>query len=399
AEIVQSSAESLLDLINDILDFSKIEAGKLALESLGFDLSSLLSNFADTMAVRAHEKGLELICAADPAVPSMLVGDPGRLRQILTNIAGNAIKFTLAGEVAVRVSLVIESKGDAVLRFSVRDTGIGIPNEKIVHLFEKFTQADSSTTRQYGGSGLGLSISKQFVEMMGGEIGAKSEEGKGSEFWFTVRLGKQAEQSDAMAEAAQASADLSGVKVLIVDDNATNREILACRLGSWGMRASEAMDAPAALQALYLAVENDPFRVAVIDMQMPGMDGASLGRAIRADNRLADIRMVLLTSMGAQGEAQRFHDIGFSAYVSKPIRHEELKAVLSQALAGDAAQIIVPPAPARTTENRFAGRKARILLVEDNSTNQEVAIGILSNLGLSADVARDGSKAVEAIQS
>jgi CheY-like chemotaxis protein/HPt (histidine-containing phosphotransfer) domain-containing protein len=198
-------------------------------------------------------------------------------------------------------------------------------------------------------------------------------------------------------------ADLNGVKVLIVDDNATNREILACRLGSWGMRVSEDMDAPAALQTLYLAAggeARDPFQLAVIDMQMPGMDGASLGRAIRADKRLADIRMILLTSMGAQGEAQHFQDIGFSAYLSKPIHHEELKDVLSQALAGQAgAQIIVPPAPARTTEIRFAGRHARILLVEDNVINQKVAMGILSNLGLGADIAGDGAQAVEAIQS
>ena len=194
AEIVQSSAESLLDLINDILDFSKIEAGKLALEVLDFDLSSLLANFADSMSVRAHEKGLELICAADPSVPAMLRGDPGRLRQILTNIAGNAIKFTKAGEVSVRVSLLHETEEEVNLRFSVRDTGIGIPREKISHLFEKFTQADASTTRQYGGTGLGLSISKQLVEIMGGEIGAESEVGRGSEFWFSLHLGKRAGQ-------------------------------------------------------------------------------------------------------------------------------------------------------------------------------------------------------------
>ena len=395
AEIVQSSAESLLDLINDILDFSKIEAGKLGLEIIDFDLSSLLANFADSMSVRAHEKGLELICAADPSVPAMLRGDPSRLRQILTNITGNAIKFTKVGEVSVRVSVLQESDEEVSLRFSVRDTGIGIPKEKITHLFEKFTQADASTTRQYGGTGLGLSISKQLVELMGGEISAESEVGKGSEFWFRLSLGKQARQ-----EQRPLPSDLRGVRVLIVDDNATNREILTDRLSSWGLRPSEAMDGPTALQALYLARENDPFRLAVIDMQMPGMDGASLGLAIRADKRLADTRMVMLTSMGAQGDIQRFHEIGFSAYVNKPIRHEELKDVLSLALAGETdAQIIVPSAPDRTTENRFGGRKAHILLVEDNATNQQVAVGLLNNLGLTADVVDDGAKAVQAIKS
>ena len=394
AEIVQASAESLLDLINDILDFSKIEAGKLALEVLDFDLSCLLSNFADSMAVRAHEKGLELICAADSAVPAMLRGDPSRLRQILTNIAGNAIKFTSDGEVAVRVSLLHEKEDEVSLRFSVRDTGIGIPNEKIGHLFEKFTQADSSTTRQYGGTGLGLSISKQLVEMMGGEIGAKSHVGKGSEFWFTLSLGKRSVQ-----EKGTAISDLRGVRVLIVDDNATNREILTDRLTSWGMRPAEAMDGPTALQALYMARETDPFRLAIIDMQMPGMDGASLGLAIRADKRLGGTHMVMLTSMGAQGDVQRFHKIGFSAYVNKPIRHEELKDVLSLALAGQPAeQIIVSCAADRTTENRFGGRKAHILLVEDNATNQQVAVGLLNNLGLTADVVDDGAKAVSAIK-
>ena len=394
AEIVQSSAESLLDLINDILDFSKIEAGKLDLEVLDFDLSSVLANFADSMSVRAHEKGLELICAADPSVPAMLRGDPSRLRQILTNIAGNAIKFTKEGEVFVRVALLQETEEDVTLRFSVRDTGIGIPKEKIGHLFEKFTQADASTTRQYGGTGLGLSISKQLVEMMGGAIGAESEIGKGSEFWFRLRLGKRAGQ-----EKVTPPSDLRGVRVLIVDDNATNREILIDRLNSWGMRPEEAIDGPTALQALYLAIENDPFRLAVIDMQMPGMDGAALGRAIRADRRMSDTRMVLLTSIGAQGDVQRFYEIGFSAYVNKPIRHEELKEVLSLAIAARAgAQLIVPPAAERTSAARSVIRKAHILLVEDNATNQQVAVGLLNNLGLCADVVDDGAKAVQAIK-
>ena len=402
AEIVRASGESLLGLINDILDFSKIEAGKLDLETLDFDLSSLLDDFAATLAVRAHEKGLELLCAADPEVPTLLRGDPGRLRQILTNLAGNAVKFTHAGEVAVRVSLVErESRNDVLLRFSVRDTGIGIPADKIGLLFDKFSQVDASTTRQYGGTGLGLAISKQLAELMGGEVGVSSEEGKGSEFWFTARLGKQAEGAQAES---RPPADLRGVRVLIVDDNATSREILTTRLTSWGMRPSEAQDGPGALQALYRALdENDPFRIAVIDMQMPGMDGEALGRAIKADERLADTRMVMLTSLGTRGDARRFEEIGFAAYATKPIRHQELKAVLSLALTERAGaeptpRPIVTRHTARETLNRFAGRKARILLAEDNITNQQVALGILKKLGLRADAVANGAEAVKALE-
>ncbi len=400
AEIVRTSGESLLGLINDILDFSKIEAMKLELEALDFDLTSLLEDLVATLAVNAHEKGIELFCAADPRVPTLLRGDPGRLRQILNNLAGNAVKFTSAGEVAVRVSLLDENEAGILLRFSVRDTGIGIPGDKLGLVFDKFSQVDASTTRQYGGTGLGLAISKQLVALMGGEIGAKSEEGKGSEFWFTARLGRQPEgaQSESIPPA-----DLAGVRALIVDDNATNREFLTARLASWGMRPSEAQDGPGALQALHRALDaNDPFRIAVIDMQMPGMDGKTLGRAIKADGRLADLRMVMLTSLGARGDARRFQEIGFAAYATKPIRHMELKAVLSLALT-DRAGTEPMPRPiatrhmARETLNRFSGRTARILLAEDNITNQQVAQGILKRLGLSADAVANGAEAVEAL--
>ena len=400
AEIVRASGESLLGLINDILDFSKIEAQKLDLETLDFDLSSLLEDFAAALAVRAHEKGLELLCAADLSVPTLLRGDPGRLRQILANLVGNAIKFTPAGEVAVRVSLVEEMENDLLLRFSVCDTGIGIPEDKIGLLFGKFSQVDASTTRQYGGSGLGLAISKQLAEMMGGEAGVNSEEGQGSEFWFTARLGRQAEGAQAETPSP---ADLQGVRALIVDDNATGREILTTRLASWGMRPSEAQDGPGALRALYRALEeHEPFRIAVIDMQMPGMDGEALGRAIKADERLADTRMVMLTSLGMRGDARRFQEIGFAAFVVKPIRHEELKAVLSLALTErDRAEPtpIVTRHTAREMLNRFAGRKARILLAEDSITNQQVALGILRKLGLRADAVANGVEVLQALES
>jgi CheY-like chemotaxis protein/HPt (histidine-containing phosphotransfer) domain-containing protein len=399
AEIVRVSSESLLGLINDILDFSKIEAGKLELEMLDFDLSSLLDDFAATLALRAHEKGLEFLCAADPGIPELLCGDPGRLRQILTNLAGNAVKFAHAGEVGVRVSLVAEDETSALLRFSVRDTGIGIPRDKLGLLFDKFSQVDASTTRQYGGTGLGLAISKQLAELMGGEVGVASKVDKGSEFWFTVRLGKQADRGQADNSPP---VDLHDVRVLIVDDNATNRDIQTPRLASWGMRPSEVADGPGALRALYQALdEKDPFRIAVIDMQMPGMDGETLGQAIKADPLLADTRMVMLTSLGIRGDARRFEEIGFAAYATKPIRHQELKGVLSLVLTertGMTPRPIATRYTAREMRTEFIGSKARILLVEDNITNQQVALGILKKLGLRADAVANGAEALKALE-
>ncbi|MBI5095404.1 MAG: response regulator [Candidatus Hydrogenedentes bacterium] len=401
ADIVRASGESLLGLINDILDFSKIEAGKVVLETLPFDLSSLLDDFASTLAVRAHEKGLELLCAADIDVPVLLQGDPGRLRQILSNLAGNSVKFTPAGEVGIRVSLAEECEDNVLLRFSVRDTGIGIPEDKIGLLFDKFSQVDASTTRKYGGTGLGLAISKQLAELMGGEVGVESEEGKGSEFWFTARLAKQAEGA---SSDSRLPADLRGVRVLIVDDNDASREILTTRLASWGMRPSEAEDGPCGFHALRRAAdEQDPFRVAVIDMQMPGMDGEMLGKAIKADERLADTRLVMLTSLGTRGDARRFQEAGFVAYATKPIRHQELKAVLYLALtdedrASPTPQPIVTRHMAREKRVLFSDCKARILLAEDNITNQMVALGILKKLGLRADAVANGAEAVKALE-
>ena len=403
AEVVKSSGESLLGLINDILDFSKIEAGKLDLETLDFDLQSLLDDFAATMALKTHDKGLELLCAADPEMPTLLSGDPGRLRQILTNLAGNAVKFTHQGEVAVRVSGVLNDgcemqNGECLLRFSVRDTGIGIPPEKLDQLFDKFTQADASTTRQYGGTGLGLAISKQLVALMGGEIGVESVPGQGSEFWFTARFGLQ---TDAIREKTP-PAELSGVRVLITDDNATSREILTTRLTSWGMRPEEAPDGPSGLGALYRALgEHDPFRLAVVDMQMPGMDGETLGRVVKADAKLAETRLVMLTSLGTRGDARRLQEIGFAGYAVKPVRQEELKGVLAQALTFGTEGAIPSIATRHTAREAvfdFTPRKARILLAEDNITNQQVAQGILKKLGLSADAVANGREALEALK-
>jgi PAS domain S-box-containing protein len=401
AETVRASGETLLRLINDILDFSKIEAGKLDLETLDFDLLSLLDDCAATLALQAYDRGLEFLCAADPGLPTRLRGDPGRLRQILTNLVGNALKFTSTGEVAVYAALEAETVETVLLRFTVCDTGIGIPPDKLGMLFDKFSQVDASTTRQYGGTGLGLAICKQLAELMGGHIGVDSTEGQGSEFWFTVRLTKQT--SGTLANGCP-PADLHGVRVLIVDDNATNRQILRKRLDWWGMRVAEASEGAGALQALYQALEErDPFGIALIDLQMPGMDGEALGLAIRADPRLAATRRVLLTSLGTRGDAQRFLELGFNAYLTKPVRHHELHSVLILALtassAGESASpILITRHTAREALPAFAGRKARILLAEDNITNQQVALGILRKFGLRADAVANGAEALQTLE-
>jgi len=394
AESVRNCGESLLGLLNDILDFSKIEAGKLEMETLDFDLRGLLDDFAETLALRAHYKGLDFICAAAPDVPAYLCGDPGRVRQILTNLTGNALKFTHQGEIAVRASLVSETDAEAVVRFSIKDTGIGIPAEKQELMFQKFTQADASTTRQYGGTGLGLAISKELAEQLGGEIGVISEDGHGSEFWFNVRLGKQAERERNVAPPA----DIGGVHILIADNNATNREVLMSQFGAWGMRAEAAPDGPTALQALYRARDaGDPFQVAILDMQMRGMDGAALARAIKADETLKATRLVLMTSLGQRGDARRMEEIGFTAYLTKPARQSELFGCLSAVLADTAVAQPSQPMVTRHTIREMRRRAVRILLAEDNITNQEVAVGILKKMGLRADAVANGAEAVKAL--
>ncbi len=394
AETVRSSSESLLELLNDILDFSKIEAGSVELERVDFDLRTLLDDFASMPAVRAQERGLEFICAVAPDVPAHLTGDPGRLRQVLLNLAGNALKFTHEGEVSVRATLVSETDTDAVVGFSVRDTGIGIAAEHQGRLFEKFTQADASTTRRYGGTGLGLAISKRLVELMGGEIGLVSEEGRGSEFWFRVRFAKQAERDQHPVPAAE----IRGVHILVVDDNATNREVLLAQLSAWGARVSEVKDGPSALAALASARDaGDPFVAAILDMQMPDMDGEDLARAIKADETLDRTHLLLMTSLGQRGDARHMEDIGFAAYLVKPTRQSDLFDSLSAVLARS---------PSRRASQRIVTRHAvhemrrsgmRILLAEDNLTNQQVAVGILRKLGLGADAVANGAEALRAL--
>jgi len=407
AEAVRSSGEALLNLINDVLDFSKIEANRLELEPVEFSLPTLLDSLVDAVAVQAHGKGIELMVSAEPEIPACLVGDAGRLRQILTNLLGNAVKFTQRGEVVVRAFLAETLESGCLIRFSVRDTGIGIPPEKLGLIFEKFSQADASTTRRFGGTGLGLAISKLLVERLGGEIGVTSKEGNGSEFWFTARMGLPG-PSEKMPAEDRIPCDLRGIHALIVDDNATNREILTKQMGAWKMRTEETESGPLALQALYRAIEEkDPFQIAVIDMEMPGMDGEAVGRVIQADPRLASTRMVMLTSIGVSHNVRRTRQAGFACCANKPVCREELGKILCHALSGspgDGTRISDGSVTALGTGKQeqvqpLANLNGRILLAEDNGTNQMVALGILKKLGLRADAVSDGAEAVRSLES
>ncbi len=401
AETVRSSADSLLALINDILDFSKIEAGKLEMETLDFDLSDVLGDTASILAVKAQEKGLEFICAAAPDVPLLLRGDPGRLRQILLNLAGNAIKFTSSGEVAIKANIESAGSGHVTLRFLVRDTGIGIPADKQGIIFESFTQVDASTTRRFGGTGLGLSICKRLAGLMGGDIGVHSAVGSGSEFWFTARFGLRDEAASVRNGSPDpARAEIRGARILVVDDNATNRDVLMSQLHAWGARTAESSDGPSALRALYLAIDHhDPFKAAILDMQMPGMDGELLGRIIRSDERLRNVSLVMMTSMGQRGDADRLREIGFSAYLGKPIRQSDLYDSLALVLAGGNTLAMDRSMVTRHGMQSLNRPDVRVLLAEDNATNQQVALGIFKRLGIRADLANDGREAVEAVTS
>jgi len=400
-EAIGKSADSLLAVINDVLDFSKVDAGKLDLEVLDFDLRTALEDMNDILAIRAQEKGLEYVCHVDAEAPSLLQGDPGRLRQILTNLVGNAVKFTPAGEVVVHVTLEEEDEQRATLRFAVRDTGIGIPLDKVDSLFEAFAQGDASTTREYGGTGLGLTISRQLVTMMGGRMSVESEEGKGSTFWFTAVFSKQPAAARGRAPADEVAASISGKRVLVVDDNETNRLVLSKQLESWQCRHDEAPDGAAALVKLQAAAaEGDPFDVAILDMQMPGMDGMALGKAIKADASLRHTLLVMMTSIGRRGEAAQFKEIGFSAYLTKPVKPSQLFDCLIAVVNQDVMTPAEAPTPmvTRHSLSEERKRKVRLLLAEDNRTNQIVALKILEKLGYRADAVANGLKAVKALE-
>jgi signal transduction histidine kinase/DNA-binding response OmpR family regulator len=396
-EIVRKSGENLLVLIDDILDFSKNEAGKLELESLEFDLRATLEDTADLLAVRASEAGIELICQIDPSVPALLKGDPGRVRQIILNLAGNSIKFTHSGYVHISTLLESENSETAVIRFTVSDTGIGIPESRIAAIFSPFTQVDGSTTRKYGGTGLGLTICKQLAEMMGGEIGVESVEGKGSRFWFTACFEKQSETAGRLTDVA---ADISGTRILVVDDNATNLKLMDVLLTHWGCHCETIGDGNSALALLREAAEQgNPFRIALLDQQMPIVDGLELGRLIKADPMLQKTIMVMVTSLGQRGDAAMLTEIGFAGYLSKPVRQSQLKdclrLVLGRAVTeGSSRSDIVT----KYTVTEASSQCARILLAEDNVVNQKVAQSLLKKLGYKSDVVKNGLEAIKALE-
>ncbi|NQZ79755.1 MAG: response regulator [Colwellia sp.] len=400
-QLASSSGQSLLLLINDILDFSKIEAGKLDLEVLDFDIRSQLGEFAESMAIKAQEKGLEIILDVTKIKYAMVKGDPSRLRQILTNLVGNSIKFTDSGEIVIK-AFINEYNDRLQLTCSVADTGIGIPDNKVNSLFDSFTQVDASTTRKYGGTGLGLAIVKQLCQLMDGAIEVISSYGHGSEFTFTLFLDK----SD-LASQMMPRVDIKGTKILIVDDNSTNLEVLKGQLEIWGAEVTQAQDGFAALNIIEQHPESY-FKLAILDMQMPGMDGATLGNKLQEGQRSTDIKLVMMTSMAERGDAAFFADLGFSAYFPKPTTTSDLFDALSVVLENKQALNDANPLVTHhnlrsltqhSSNKKAINKKARILLVEDNRINQVVLLGVLSNLGLSADVAGNGLEALAALMS
>ena len=388
ADSVRRCADTLLTIVNDILDFSKIEAGKLELELADFQLGTLVEEASVLFAPRAAAKELELACLVDSDVPRDVRGDAGRLRQVLLNLIGNAVKFTEKGEVVVRVGLARRSESHALLRFRVTDTGIGIPAERMHRLFQTFSQVDGSMTRRYGGTGLGLAISKRLVEMMGGEIGVESQVGGGSTFWFTVRLHLAASpdrhEPDVLAR-------VYGVRALVVDDNETNRRILHQQVVSWGMRNGMAASAADALALLREAVDRrDPYRVVLLDMQMPGMDGKSLARVIRRDTALRGTALILLTSMGPHEIDAQDADL-FAARLTKPVRASHLLRCLVDVLGR-------PASASGAHEPGPANAEIHVLLAQEDRTDRLIVAHVLKQAGVRVHVVVDGREALAAIE-
>jgi PAS domain S-box-containing protein len=389
---VKDAARALLELVDDILDLSKIEAGKLELDRIEMDLRETIEDAIKVLALRAGQKGLELACRLSPGLPSVVLGDPGRIRQVVVNLVGNAIKFTERGEVVLDAEVASRDGDEVTIRVAVRDTGIGVPKDKRDQIFAPFTQADSSTTRRFGGSGLGLAIATQLVEMMGGRLSVESEVGKGSTFAFTATFGLPYEE-DQPAPPPPAEADLLGLPVLVVDDNATNRRILLEMLTSWKMRPAAAEGGDEALRMLRDARQaSRPFQLLVTDGQMPEMDGFMLAEAVRADPALREVPMILLTSAGRQGDGARCRRIGIAGFLTKPVKQSDLLDAMATVLGGG-----VMGASREGPVRRTAARRLRILLAEDNAVNQQVASRILERRGHAVTVVGDGRAAVTAL--
>jgi two-component system, sensor histidine kinase and response regulator len=399
---VRSCSDSLLAAINDILDFSKIEAGKLDLEQIGFDLSEVIGNTIKTLSLRAHQKGLELTYSVPENIPEFLEGDPGRLRQVVTNLVSNAIKFTERGEVDVRVKVESRTDNTVVLRFDVKDTGIGIPREKLQTVFHAFEQADTSTTRIYGGTGLGLTISSNIIRMMGGQISVESEVGQGSNFYFTARFRVSA--GPPVCRTIAGSERLKGSRILIVDDNATNRRILEEIVRGCEMEPTAAADGQSALAAMEMADNRQqPFPFVLLDAHMPYMDGFSLAERIRSNPRLAGVTMMMLSSAALPSDVERCRALGIAIYLTKPIKRSELVDALCRAACLEFSRETNAPATAEVNATQSAPsqavRKLRILLAEDNLVNQRVVTGILEKRGYEVIVVNDGREAVRMVQS
>jgi PAS domain S-box-containing protein len=396
---VKSSAASLLNLINDILDFSKAEAGKEQLECVEFALRETIEETLKSLAARAQEKEIELASRFAPEVPDDLIGDPDRLRRIVVNLVGNAIKFTEHGEVVVQVNVEAHGEPDILLHFSVTDTGIGIPSEKQQHIFEAFAQADSSTTRKYGGTGLGLAISAQLCELMNGVMWVESEEGRGSTFHFTAHFGRP--ETPAKRSGQSEPVKLRDLPVLVVDDNSTNRKILEEMIGNWRMKPVAAANGPAAIDALQRAHKNGaPFRLVLLDGHMPGMDGFEVAARVKQDPQLHGAEVILLTSAGRSEDVARAKAVGVAATLSKPVKQSELWDAIATALnvPGRQKSRASSLSAAAKTRARAARQPLRVLLAEDNPVNQEVALRLLEGRGHSVIVAENGRQALTAIE-